>query len=638
MEILIRKCIIWLWIYRAIYPLASNAFSPPPSSIFVPLSFTTTTTHSSPTARKTICFPSNTKTHISIQGPTSYSCSGNILKSLVLYSQRKDRRATIEYDYEDDDEYGYSYNANNNHDDDYEIDNEYDNEYHNDETHNYWEWVTYRSTHILLPPPNNPNNPKTILHFIGGTIIGSYPTYFYKPFLQKIASQTNSILIASSIPIVVASNPLNHEDICVDMSKEFDKVYRHVLWEEYDRKDVDEMKIIGLGHSLGSRLQCLLTMNQERYTRNRRQRSGRSMDKMVAASQRRNGNIFIAFTNYNAMSSIPGLKDLREGLEDTNNWKDERKRKLDEEERRRKAYESARRRHRMSEELYDEHDDDNNNDDDDDDQWYDDQRKKKPRRRDESDRQVNADYNSRHSNKEYHNYDDYDEEYDDEYIDDYSQKRRKSPASNRRRRQARTRYDDYYYDDEYSDDLEKIFTSLSNNIQSQVSTLKAALTPDWEKSSLEFYPTPEALWQQIRRGDYSKNVKNTLVVQFDQDGMDQSSRLAQCILDSKVAVDSKSTAQKKNDKKDESPDDNDDNGSSNVDIKYARLGGTHLTPVTYPSNIRSIQRLLSVPVEAMMKEIQGDDGSSFQSMDSKQEKNLLIQSVVRYINLIADEP
>lgn len=81
------------------------------------------------------------------------------------------------------------------------------------------------------------------------------------------------------------------------------------------------------------------------------------------------------------------------------------------------------------------------------------------------------------------------------------------------------------------------------------SRLSSVLTPNPDK--LEFHPTPVELWEALIDGArYS--IPHTLIVQFDDDKVDQSSKLA-TILDESSSV------------------------------KFARLRGMHLTPVSAQS-------------------------------------------------------
>jgi len=141
--------------------------------------------------------------------------------------------------------------------------------------------------------------------------------------------------------------------------------------------------------------------------------------------------------------------------------------------------------------------------------------------------------------------------YDNENGLDGNRKRRnsRSRSNGSDRRRKRRRRDDWFDDDERDDDDEydiDLLEELQHALETQTTKLRNALTPTSEQ--LEFYPTPDQLWKAlIEDGRY--NVPQTLVVQLDDDDVDQSSKLAAAL-----------------------------SGSS--DVRFARLRGTHLTPVS----------------------------------------------------------
>lgn len=122
----------------------------------------------------------------------------------------------------------------------------------------------------------------------------------------------------------------------------------------------------------------------------------------------------------------------------------------------------------------------------------------------------------------------------------------------KRQKRKRRRDDDFYVDDDLDDDdlddeeeWQEIFQDLQEVVQQQASRVRRALTPG--SSDLEFFPSPDQLWKALTF-DKRYHVPETLLVQFDDDEIDQSAKLANAI-----------------------------KGVSNV--RFARLRGTHLTPV-----------------------------------------------------------
>ncbi|KAL7577744.1 hypothetical protein ACA910_010506 [Epithemia clementina (nom. ined.)] len=125
------------------------------------------------------------------------------------------------------------------------------------------------------------------------------------------------------------------------------------------------------------------------------------------------------------------------------------------------------------------------------------------------------------------------------------------------RKQRRTR-NDYDYENDWDDDDEdwgEIFSDLGDIVKRQATKIKSALTPS--EDSLEFYPSPDQLWTALTM-DQRYNVSNTLVVQFDDDEVDQSAKLASAL-------------------------------TATSSVYFSRIRGTHLTPVV-PSTTQKYKR------------------------------------------------
>jgi hypothetical protein len=115
---------------------------------------------------------------------------------------------------------------------------------------------------------------------------------------------------------------------------------------------------------------------------------------------------------------------------------------------------------------------------------------------------------------------------------------------------------DFGEDDGDDDDDENasLWDELTNVVKESARWIRSNLTPD--ASALEFYPSPAQLWKALASaedgGGGRYRVPQTLLVQFDQDRVDQSAKLAEAL-----------------------------RGSS--DVRFARLRGTHLSPVSTPT-------------------------------------------------------
>ena len=125
-----------------------------------------------------------------------------------------------------------------------------------------------------------------------------------------------------------------------------------------------------------------------------------------------------------------------------------------------------------------------------------------------------------------------------------SKKREQYNKSNISGRRSRSRYDDPDGDEEWAELVE----DLQETVSEQANRIQTALTPD--ANDLEFVPSPDRLWKAIQQ-DFRYDVNTTLVVQFDDDPIDQSSQLAQALYT-----------------------------TNSSDVRFARLRGNHLTPVS----------------------------------------------------------
>jgi len=440
-----------------------------------------------------------------------------------------------------------------------------------------WEWETFqKTTHIYLPPPSSDiaSTPKTIVHFIGGTLFGSYPVQFYSTLLEKIAKKSNSIIVATSIPVTFQSNPLDHDRLCYNIARSFRSAYRNAICDEYGTKVANAMKIMGLGHSLGSRLHCIISSNPS----------------LIKMAYPREGNVLIAFNNFNAMSSVPGVKTLEKNVRESKRKDQERKRKVRtdkvKEKRERSSNGGSTREGAWDDEDYDED---------------------FSRRRRGGNRKSQDNYSKQNGNP-------YNNRYDYEDDDD----------------------DDYDEDDE-DVDLQEVVKAVKDGIENRLSSIRATLTPDFKQEAFEFCPTPEELWSQIQEGEYSKNVAKNLVVQFDCDRIDQSARLARSI----IAANTRHTTTKKGGDSNNNMAANYDTPASDSDVKFARLRGTHLTPVSYVDSFGAVniwKRISAYPMDAVLKEALGEENRSQERLKKRastrkeiKDLNNLVDSVVQYI-------
>ena len=158
--------------------------------------------------------------------------------------------------------------------------------------------------------------------------------------------------------------------------------------------------------------------------------------------------------------------------------------------------------------------------------------------------------------------------------------------------------DEYAYDDgdDVDGEWDELMDDLQGMFQEQASRVKTALTPKSE--DLEFFPSPDMLWKALKE-DRRYGIPETLVVQFDDDQVDQSSKLARILQDTNSSA-----------------------------VKFARLRGTHLSPIAITED--EYEGWLEFPSRAsktVWKAIKG------RSKTKSQEEAMrdLRQSVARYI-------
>lgn len=135
--------------------------------------------------------------------------------------------------------------------------------------------------------------------------------------------------------------------------------------------------------------------------------------------------------------------------------------------------------------------------------------------------------------------------------------RRRNSVSNNNNNNRYSYYDGYNddgnnnnnnYDDVYDEEWAELVEELQETVSEQANKIQTALTPN--ARDLEFVPSPDRLWRALREdGRYAVNT--TLVVQFDDDPIDQSSQLAAAL-----------------------------HSTNSSDVRFARLRGNHLTPVS----------------------------------------------------------
>lgn len=149
--------------------------------------------------------------------------------------------------------------------------------------------------YILRPPEDS--TPQSIILFLGGAVLGSYPHIAYSELLHRISSKTNSSVIAVPYPI-----GLNHFDIAKSCEKQFQKAITYMEENMYipqppsTKSIISSLPIYVLGHSLGCKLHLIRISAVKRSWENL------------------NGIGFISFNNYGLSQSVSMAKSFASSL------------------------------------------------------------------------------------------------------------------------------------------------------------------------------------------------------------------------------------------------------------------------------------------------------------------------------------
>jgi len=214
----------------------------------------------------------------------------------------------------------------------------------------------------------------------------------------------------------------------------------------------------------------------------------------------------------------------------------------------------------------------------------------------------------------------------DDVWDERSPRRRRGSGDDNDGRKRDSRYDRYDAEDL---DLVDVFSDVVTSVAKGAKQIGEALTPEAE--DLEFSPTPNELWDDLSSADgwYSQSCLNNLIVQFDEDPIDQGSRLARTLLTAYDAELNSTNAV-------------DEDANQLHDVKFARLPGGHLTPVTLQEGIakllpRGAVSLLSSSYNFILQQLD-DERMGKSSQKQRRQVKDVADTVASYIkSLNSDE-
>ena len=164
------------------------------------------------------------------------------------------------------------------------------------------EWYQYNDCQILLP---DERLPRGIVHFVGGFLAGATTAVqiTYSSMLEYLRFR-GYIIIVTPIPIL----DLDHESVSKNMLKDFSDCCEFFLENQVGlRNELEQNTIpfIGIGHSLGGKLQLLGGSTISKQTQNIQNVQSNELARFESLKYGgKDANIFIAFNNYGLSDSI----------------------------------------------------------------------------------------------------------------------------------------------------------------------------------------------------------------------------------------------------------------------------------------------------------------------------------------------
>jgi len=144
------------------------------------------------------------------------------------------------------------------------------------------EWYSSPGDCLVLFPTSNEPVPKSIIHFIGGFLVGNVVTVTYSTILEEL-SNNGHIIVASPIPI-----SKDHSKISAEISKMFTKCYKEYLTPILGNDIINIVPLISLSHSLGGKLSSLSISRKE--------------DRKIVPLKK--ASVYMSYNNYGFSQSI----------------------------------------------------------------------------------------------------------------------------------------------------------------------------------------------------------------------------------------------------------------------------------------------------------------------------------------------
>lgn len=159
------------------------------------------------------------------------------------------------------------------------------------------QWIQIGGSEVCLPrdlrkPLDGPRF-FAVVHFIGGVFVGSIPKLAYQPFIEALVANSRVVVVATPCS---GLSGMDHYKAAYEAAFKFQTACDLLKAElGADVFDADCLPSVGVGHSLGCKVQILLNSVE---------------DARKAAGRPRVANVHMAFNNFGAKQSIPVLSEL----------------------------------------------------------------------------------------------------------------------------------------------------------------------------------------------------------------------------------------------------------------------------------------------------------------------------------------
>ena len=157
-----------------------------------------------------------------------------------------------------------------------------------------FEWYDMSGCNVVVPM--NIRVPSSIIHFIGGFLAGSAVKASYQSLLEELASKGH-LVVATPLPPFER----DHGRLAVELESKFGACYVNDLLPMIGKAAIQDVPIVGLGHSLGGKLTALIDCKSSSSSSN-------------TQAYKKLCNIYMAFNNYGVTDNLQQVREMSDQL------------------------------------------------------------------------------------------------------------------------------------------------------------------------------------------------------------------------------------------------------------------------------------------------------------------------------------